>query len=102
MIRRVIFLIESPFNFLIESPFNERDYNRFGIEILQTNGFQVEVWDCTTFINPEVYLNCQVPDPICYDGYRLLSTKEQLFSALRSLTDEAFIVCIIGYRYDVL
>jgi len=42
MIKRIIFLVEMKFNF--------RDYQRFGIEILQQNGFSVEVWDMTNRI----------------------------------------------------
>jgi len=50
--------------FFIESPFNRRDYERFGIDLLKENGFQVRVWDFTPILYPEVYKRVKVPDPI--------------------------------------
>ena len=38
--------------FLVEVPFTERDHKRFGVEILEANGFEVEIWDLTPFLNP--------------------------------------------------
>jgi len=42
MIKKVIFLVEAPFN--------QRDFKRFGIETLMQAGFDVWVWDFTPFL----------------------------------------------------
>lgn len=94
MINRVVFFIESPLN--------ERDYNRFGIEILQKNGFAVEVWDFTPLVNPQVLAQVTVPDPVSYSGYRQFSTREEMRAAIAKLNRECFVVCIIVYRYESL
>ena len=41
--------------YIIETRFNKRDYDRFGIEILKKNGFEVEVWDFTPFLGSHEY-----------------------------------------------
>ena len=30
-----------------------RDYDRFGVEILKNNGFDVSMWDLSSFVYPE-------------------------------------------------
>ena len=52
--------------YFIESTFCQRDFERFGIEIMKDNGFCVEIWDFTPFISPETYNTIEVPDPIDY------------------------------------
>ena len=39
---------------LIEAPFKERDYERFGVEILKKD-FDVRVIDCTPWLNPHIW-----------------------------------------------
>ena len=51
--------------------FSKWDYERFGIEIMKKNGFSVELWDFTPFLNPEAYETLKVPDPINYKEYNL-------------------------------
>lgn len=38
---------------LISQYFTERDYDRYGIDLLQENGFDVSVWDLSDFIYPK-------------------------------------------------
>ena len=52
--------------YFIESPFCQRDYERFGIDIMKDDGFCVEIWDLTPIISPETYNTVKVPDPIDY------------------------------------
>lgn len=86
---------------LIETPLNKRDYNRFGIDILMQNGFDVQVWDLTPFICPEdsmTALNDPVEPNICKRF-----TKIDDFSAEFSLLDpSSLIINLIVYRLRVL
>lgn len=41
--------------FIVESPFSDRDYKRFGVDILIQQGFSVHVFDCTPMLNPRLY-----------------------------------------------
>ena len=84
--------------YLIESPFNKRDYDRYGFEILQENGFRVEVWDCTPYLRPQVHKKVVVPDPIDYDRhYQFFSIKETAASLKRLFTD-TIIICLVVYN----
>lgn len=86
--------------FFITSPFNQRDYKRFGIEILQTNGFDVEVWDFTPFLKPEVLEKVKVPDPISWDKCISFSSLAEAKSAASGIASDTFIVCMIGYSFE--
>lgn len=85
--------------FFITSPFNQRDYKRFGIEILQANGFEVEVWDFTPFLKPEVWNQVVVPDPINWDKCIPISSLGDIKSAASGITSDTFVVCMIGYSF---
>lgn len=86
--------------FLVESPFNQRDYERFGIELLQKEGSTVEVWDFTALLYPQLHSHVKVPDPINYEGYHQLSTREEVLAAISELTHLCFVVCMLVYRYE--
>ena len=83
--------------FLVESPFNKRDYDRYGLEILQHNGFEVEVWDCTPFLRPQVYKKVTVPDPVDLKMiYRFVSNNEAI-DALRALSSDTVVISLVVY-----
>jgi len=86
--------------YVIESLFSQRDYDRYGIEILLKNGFEVEVWDFTPFLHPRVWQEVSVPDAIAYSGYRRFFTRGDAAAALAMLTDRPFVVCLIPYRWQ--
>lgn len=81
----------------IESPFTQRDYDRLGIELLQKNGFAVDVWDYTPLFHPNVYERVTVPDPIEYERYRCFRSKEEALNEIYKLHNDAFIIFFIGY-----
>lgn len=86
--------------FLIEYPFGQRDYNRYGIEILQKNGFEVEVWDFTSFLQPKVYREIKVPDPISWEKCIIFLTCDKAISAILKLASNCFVVCMISYEFN--
>ena len=86
--------------FLIWTPFNRRDYRRFGIELLQKNGFQVGVWDFTHLLNVKEYKTVKVPDPIKFEGHKTFFLKNDAVQALESLGPEILVVCMIPYCFD--
>ncbi len=92
MIKKVIYFIASKFN--------ERDYNRFGVETLAQNGFPVEVWEFTPFLNAEAYKSFEVPDPIHYKNHRLFLSKKEAVNAILKLDDSVFVICLISYTLD--
>lgn len=84
--------------FLVEMPFSRRDYERFGIEIIITNGFAVEVWDLTLLLHPDIAEGYTVPDPIDFDRQRKYGAFADVCSAIAAGVN-LFVVAIIGYSY---
>lgn len=85
--------------FFIEAPFGVRNYNRYGIEILQKNGFDVEVWDFIPFLHPDVHQKVTVPDPINFAGYRQFLRKQDALEAIAELSPSCFVMCLVAYQY---
>ncbi len=85
--------------FLVSSTFNRRDEKRFGIEILQRNGFEVEVWDFTPFLNPARFEMCVPPDPTSFEHYHVIPTRREARSALSKLPPRSLVFCLLNYEY---
>jgi hypothetical protein len=41
--------------FFVASPFDKRDFKRFGIDLLRSNGFEVFVYDLSPIVFPKLY-----------------------------------------------
>ena len=72
--------------------FNRRDYHRFGSEIFQKRGYEVGVWDFSLWLKPEYFKNYTPPDPIEFDGYKLLENKVQIKRTLSGLSPNDIVV----------
>lgn len=81
----------------IESPFNKRDYKRFGIEVLQKNGFKVEVWDLTRVFYPKLDLTPR--EPFEFSGLRIFKKKNTVKNLILGLTSEDMIITWFDYLY---
>ena len=86
--------------FFIESPFCKRDYDRFGVDLLRENGFEVEVWDFTPFLRPEVYQKVKVIDPVNYSKHYLFFDKHKALAAISQLKNHCIVICILGYSFN--
>ena len=75
--------------FIVETKFQERDYRRYGIEVLESNGFEVKVWECSALLHAAYSKAYVPPDPhesehlVRITDYKQL---EQLAAALDSDT----------------
>jgi len=94
MIKRIIFLVVSSFNL--------RDYQRFGIEILERNNFKVEVWDITPILRPVFYNSYSPPDQFNYEGLTLFHKKNELYSKISVLKNSDFVMNIVPYNFKSL
>ena len=86
--------------FLISSPFNQRDYKRFGIDTLVQNGFEVHVWDFTPFIHPLVYKTVLPPDPIDYKNLVQFKNKREALNALNEQRENSFIIDALPKNFN--
>lgn len=84
--------------FFVESPFSRRDYDRFGIEILNKNGFEVEVWDFTPFLFPRFCAQVKVEKTNNFESHHVFTDKPSTLSATGQLDAGCFVVCLVGYR----
>ena len=86
--------------FLVSATFNQRDEKRFGIELLQRNAFEVEVWDFTPFLRPAKFAKYLPPDPTGFQHYRTFATKSDAISALSELSPRCLVFCMVHYGYE--
>ncbi len=86
--------------FLLEAYFNRRDYERFGIRILEDQGFQVEVWDCTYFLTSEEYRRILPIDPVVCHNLTVFRDEYSALEALRGLGETGFVVCLVHFNLN--
>lgn len=83
--------------YLLDNLFCKRDYERFGIELLKVNGFEVLVWDLTAILNPDIYYNITVPDPIEYEGYKLFSEVSAVCNDILNMGNDCLFLFFADY-----
>jgi len=88
--------------YFIQSPFNKRDYDRFGIEVVQQNGFEVEVWDFGSFLHPHIHQKVKtgVPDPSDWRGVKYFTSEKEALGAIFKLGSETFVIPIIIFNLN--
>jgi len=70
--------------FLYSSIFCERDYKRFGIELLKQNNFEVEVWEISPIIFPQVYWNNLSSGKIFQNEcYKIFENKQSVIESIK-------------------
>ncbi len=94
MIKKAIFLIESPFDF--------QKYERFGIEFLQSKGFEVAVWDLTSVLYPERLKENFMPHPRQFEDIVRFNDQEEAYDKLCHLSSNDFVMNHIVYNYESL
>lgn len=80
-------------------PFNQRDYKRFGVEILRHSGFDVEIWDITSCLHDSFKSRLVQEDPNTFKDLRVFEKKHQLVNAISSLDKTCIINCFIEYSH---
>lgn len=88
--------------YFIESPFCQRDFERFGIDIMKSNGFDTEIWDISSLINPGIHNIVKVPDPIDYQksNCRLFMNKTELMQEIKHLKLDTIVIFIMFFDYE--
>ena len=73
-----------------------RDYDRFGVEIFKNNGFDVSIWDLSSFIYPETISSMKETFGVLNNEniIRFNSVKE-VIQAIEKETQETFFITII-------
>lgn len=71
------------FVILVESYFQQRDYRRYGIELLQASGLDVEVWEVFRPYRKHYAETYIPPDPAQFSGLRHFQRMEEVIRELR-------------------
>lgn len=83
--------------FLVSNPFNQRDFERFGIELLLENDFDVEVWNLSDVLSPLLVKHYKPPDPINWQHCKVFTNKKPALKELKNIPPDTFIINLIGY-----
>ncbi|NQT33488.1 MAG: hypothetical protein HQ594_07440 [Candidatus Omnitrophica bacterium] len=86
--------------FLVEDRFTSRDYDRFGLEILQKEGFDVEVWDLTVALHPK--FSYIPPDLSNYTGVIVFEDKKMVYKSLAELESDVLVLNMMSYSSSTL
>jgi hypothetical protein len=90
MIKRIIYFVESPFRHF--------DYERYKIELLILNGFEVEIWDFTAFLYPHVIEHSQI-DLMKGNNIHVFKNLQAALHSIDRLTETDLVFIHIGYNY---
>lgn len=86
--------------FPIEFIFTDRDFSRFGVDLLECRGLSVEVWDFSPLFKPRYFRNNQHLTSKFAITVKEINTKKQAYSLLNKLNDEDVIMSISSISSD--
>lgn len=78
--------------FLHEHQFSEAYYRSFGIQALESRGFDVEVWNIAPFVQKPDYLRAYPPCPFACKNHVAFQTRLEAVRAIQALSPDCFIV----------
>jgi len=81
--------------------FDKRDYERLGLEIMKSSGFDVEVWDFTPFLYPGAYKEMSIIDSIDYKkcSYTLFLKYTDVLNKIEYLESDTLVISLINFNY---
>jgi len=87
--------------FFLQVPLTKRDYERFGIEVLQKRGFKIEFLDMTRLLYPEYLENYQPVGKIAFENITICKSR---CDVVKYLTDnrDLFGLNLVDFRYSNL
>lgn len=88
--------------FFIQIPLSQKDYKRFGVEILKSKGFDVLFLDLTRLVNPDYIENYQVSDVIEDSFVKIMHSRAEVVNFLKSHQRDMFGIDLIGLNYDLI
>jgi hypothetical protein len=91
--------MEKKIIFFFSEQFTETYYNRFGIDLLQKNGFVVEVWDLSSAMYPSVQKKYVAPDLMDIPNCIRFKDAKEAIGRIKNLSEGTFVFFISGYTY---
>jgi hypothetical protein len=94
MIKRIVYFISSPLY--------QRDYDRYGAEILKKNGFEVIFFNFTPFMFPQLYKKATQKNRYEGDNQKIFSRKEDAISEISCFTKDCFVISLLRYGFETV
>lgn len=89
--------------FLLEEYFGSRDYERYGIDTLMGNSFDVEIWNFTSFLAPKEYrMNARPSDTFKWKKHVEFRNKKDALERMSLLDASCFIVSFLHLTHNTL
>jgi hypothetical protein len=85
--------------FLFSEPFMNSYYEKFGIETLKKNGFDVKIWDISDVMHPGAKKEYKAPDRMNLPNCTRFSNKSTALDAIRKIPADTFVFFLTGYDY---
>jgi hypothetical protein len=85
--------------FCVETFFQQRDYARFGIEILLEQGFQVEIWEIFRPYRPEYAQTYSPPDPSSYASIKRFELAQDIYREIEHLGPADAVIAPWGWAH---
>ena len=79
--------------FFIEAQFTTRDYNRFGVDFLIKNGYEVLIWDFTSFIHSKLINEYTPSDLLSYYNLSIISSEKTALNKINLLDKFDLVIC---------
>lgn len=80
---------------IVAAPFGKRDYDRYGVEILKSNGFIVHIWNLSYFLYPKtrqyILADALEEDIVCN-----FETAQEVIKSINSLPKIDFVYTTVG------
>jgi|SaaInlStandDraft_3_1057020.scaffolds.fasta_scaffold01997_7 hypothetical protein len=96
----LIIMAINKFIHIVSSPFSQRDYVRYGIDMLRADGFDVEVWNVGKLVNKYAYEKCANVSGK-FELEEVFNTKNEFLKRLRRI-GPAFFFSAVPYHSSSL
>lgn len=83
---------------IVGTPFSKRDYERYGVDTLKSNGFEVEVWDVSAFIHPMMKEGVDGVTLSGYPGIFIFKTEKEALNRIASLGAGSLVIFQLMYE----
>lgn len=86
--------------YFVSAPFSDRDYERFGIETVQKNGYEIEVWDFSSFLGFERAEYSGGSNRHGLKMYKRFSNMKDVVCQIRNLKKDCMVILLLSYIYE--
>jgi hypothetical protein len=86
--------------FIKDTLFTKRDYDRFGVSLLQKNGFTVDIWEITPVLHQEILDRLDISQRVTCENFTVFSDMNRLRDAIDSLDRSTIVHILIPFTYQ--